>query len=76
MRSPGLVEGLLTAESPLSLSAAASVARLPHRNDAREKPILPPCTIKLSMGRISHQLLQIKQTLLILKALDESFQEH
>ena len=38
--------------------------------------ILPPVNETLSIDRISHHLLQIKQTHLILKALDESFQEH
>ena len=38
--------------------------------------ILPPDTETLPMCSISHHLLQIKQTHLILKALDESFQEH
>ena len=38
--------------------------------------ILPPASERLPIDRISHHLLQIKQTHLILKALDESFQEH
>ena len=38
--------------------------------------LLPPGSETLGIGRISHNLLQIKQTHLILKALIESFQNH